>query len=102
MSDEPYIDTDKSISISAHSLSRRSLDENVFAAFSFFSTGVPNGIKGCDKLLSDYVFLSHVYSSDVPSKDGGALGLSDAVGCLLIKKNVSDLTDAGFFFVQTA
>lgn len=79
-----------------------SLDNIEFPMFSFVSKEMPKSVFGCEKLLDDYRFICQIYSSDIPSKDGGILGLSDAIGYLFLKKNITDYSDAGFFFVQTA
>lgn len=52
--------------------------------------------------MDDYYFVCQLYSADIPFKDGGVLGLSDANGYLFLKKEIDDYRDAGFFFVQTA
>ena len=57
---------------------------------------------GYDKIIKDYDFICQLYSADIPSKDGGALGLSDAIGYLFLKKHIDDVDNAGLFFVQSA
>lgn len=97
------------MSVNSHSLSCknvklqvRELDSSAYPAFSFLSNKIPNGMVGYEGLLSEYDFICQLYSADIPSDDGGVLGLSDAVGYLFLKKEVKDYNDAGLFFVQTA
>ncbi|OKP23409.1 hypothetical protein [Serratia fonticola] len=80
----------------------RELDSSDYPAFSFLSNEIPKGMVGYESLLSEYNFICQLYSADIPSEDGGVLGLSDAVGYLFLKKEIEDYNDAGLFFVQTA
>lgn len=57
---------------------------------------------GRKNLLDDYDFVCQLYSSDIPARGGGALYLSDAIGYVFLKKEITDCNDAGFFFVQVA
>ncbi|MEF9676540.1 hypothetical protein ABRQ00_04450 [Pectobacterium aroidearum] len=100
--DEPFLKDCEGDGKKSFCLKSYELQDDAFPAFSFFSNKLPNGLNGCEKLLSEYRFIGQIYSSDIPSKDGGALGLSDAVGYIFINKCISDDNDAGFFFVQTA
>ena len=102
LSDSPYLDESAQEEVNFLSLQPYEINADDYPAFSFFSKALPNGLKGCDKLLDEYYFVCQIYSSDIPSKDGGALGLSDSIGYLFLKKNILDDSDAGFFFVQTA
>lgn len=83
-------------------LEKRLLGSDDYPAFSFLSNQVPNGMVGYEKLMNEYDFICQLYSADIPAKDGGVLGLSDAVGYLFLRKKIDDYHDAGFFFVQTA
>lgn len=83
-------------------LNKKQINNEDYPAFSFLSNEIPNGIVGYDKIVKDYDFICQLYSTDIPSKDGGALGLSDAIGYLFLKKNIDDVDNAGLFFVQTA
>ncbi len=76
--------------------------DNDYPAFSFLSNQIPNGMIGSEKLIKEYDFICQLYSADIPSKDGGILGLSDAIGYLFLKKDIDDYNNAGLFFVQTA
>ncbi|RNM24625.1 DUF1963 domain-containing protein [Dickeya fangzhongdai] len=102
VSENPFLKADNGSQTNRFSLKPRELESDIFPAFSFFSKELPNGVNGCNELLSEYYFICQIYSSDIPSKDGGALGLSDAIGYLFLKKDISEHTDAGFFFIQTA
>ncbi|WP_139829415.1 DUF1963 domain-containing protein [Lonsdalea iberica] len=102
LSDSSFLDESSQEEANYFSLQPHEISDYDYPAFSYFSKELPNGLKGCDKLLDEYYFVCQIYSSDVPSKDGGALGLSDSIGYLFLKKNILDDSDAGFFFVQTA
>lgn len=80
----------------------RSLNDIEYPTFSFISDKIPASIFDCNKLVDEYRFVCQVYSADIPSRDGGALGLSDAIGYLFLRKKIIDYSDAGFFFVQSA
>lgn len=101
LTDNPFFDSLDN-EVKKFYLSCQNLQDNVFPAFSFFSKNLPNGLSGCEKLLNEYNFICQIYSSDIQSKNGGALGLSDAIGYLFINKRISEKNDVGFFFVQTA
>ncbi|WP_049602225.1 MULTISPECIES: DUF1963 domain-containing protein [Yersinia pseudotuberculosis complex] len=83
-------------------LEERKIMDNDYPAFSFLSNQIPNGMIGSEKLIKEYNFICQLYSADIPSKDGGILGLSDAIGYLFLKKDIDDYNNAGLFFVQTA
>ncbi|MFU0444547.1 hypothetical protein ACMZZG_03540 [Pseudocitrobacter faecalis] len=80
----------------------QSLNNIEYPTFSFISNKMPTSVFNCNKLVDEYRFICQIYSADIPSRDGGALGLSDAIGYLFLKKDIIDYSDAGFFFVQTA
>lgn len=101
-SDGPFFDQVEMDEVRGFCLRCQSLESDVFPAFSFFSKTLPNGMKSCESLLDEYNFVCQIYSFDIPSRDGGALGLSDAIGYFFIKKSISSSEDVGFFFVQTA
>ncbi|SHO54705.1 hypothetical protein [Vibrio quintilis] len=78
------------------------IDDDSFPAFSFLSKHLPKGLSGIEGLLNDYYFVGQFYSSDIPIKNGGVLGLSDANGYLFLRKEFEEGEDSGLFFVQTA
>lgn len=78
------------------------LPEDAFPAFSFISDNIPNGLIGFEKLLDEYYFVAQFYSNDIPVKNGEAFYLSDANGYVFIKRDISNSSDAGLFFVQSA
>ncbi len=90
------------LSLKKIDLEERELNTNDYPAFSFLSNEIPNGMVGYEGLLKEYIFICQLYSKDIPSKDGGILGLSDAIGYLFLRKEIKDHNDAGLFFVQTA
>ena len=59
----------------------------------------PNGVKLPLDLLEEYEFVMQLYSSDFPEPFKDIFYLTDAVGCLLLKK---DGSGNGLFFVHTA
>ncbi|ASA55374.1 DUF1963 domain-containing protein [Vibrio gazogenes] len=78
------------------------LDNSSYPAFSFLSKAIPNGLQGVETLLDEYYFVGQFYSADIPLRDGGVLGLSDANGYLFLRKQLQYNGDDGVFFVQTA
>lgn len=83
-------------------LEKRNLKKEDYPVFSFLSDEIPNGLFGYESLMKDYYFACQIYSADIPFKNGGLLGLSDANGYLFLKKEIEDAHDIGFFFVQTS
>ncbi|MGR6544371.1 hypothetical protein [Paenibacillus tundrae] len=80
------------------------LGEHDFPAFSFLTASPPNGLHGITHLLDQYGIVCQIYSGDFPAPYQDILGLTDANGYLLLRKDNS-LTEAplaGIFFVQTA
>lgn len=87
-------------------LERKQIEKGAFPTFSFFSDDVPNGLLGVHGLYEDYDFVCQLYSSDFPAPYKDIFYLTDAIGYLFIRKNVTVKTDEemlpGLFFVQTA
>ncbi|CDH05483.1 hypothetical protein XBO1_1920001 [Xenorhabdus bovienii str. oregonense] len=77
------------------------MDDNDYPMISLFSEKIPNGLDDIGDIENDYHFVCQIYSADFPEPFQDALGLSDAIGYLFIRKKEENEID-GLFFVQTA
>ncbi|MBP0953985.1 DUF1963 domain-containing protein [Pseudomonas sp. 20GA0080] len=81
------------------SLVDKEVSDDEFPVFSMLSDKVPNGTNLPDDIMAEYDFFMQLYSSDFPEPFQDIFYLTDAVGCLLLKK---DGTGDGIFFIHTA
>lgn len=77
----------------------KAVQEDEYPVFSMLTNTPPNGVKLPLDLLEEYEFVMQLYSSDFPEPFKDIFYLTDAVGCLLLKK---DGSGNGLFFVHTA
>ncbi|WFR60634.1 DUF1963 domain-containing protein [Paenibacillus amylolyticus] len=93
-----------SIPLSGVRLIEMELDDQDFPAFSFFSSTLPNGVKGINHLIEEYQLVCQIYSGDFPEPYRDILGLPDANGYLFLRRGPASAYTPfdGIFFVQTA
>ncbi|WP_095093789.1 DUF1963 domain-containing protein [Pseudomonas sp. Irchel 3A5] len=77
----------------------KEVQDDEFPVFSMLTNTPPNGIALPSEVLEEYEFVMQLYSSDFPDPYKDIFYLTDAVGCLLLKR---DGSGTGFFFVHTA
>jgi uncharacterized protein YwqG len=77
----------------------KKVQEDDYPVFSMLTKTPPNGVKLPSDLLKEYEFIMQLYSSDFPDPFKDIFYLTDAVGCLLLKR---DGSGDGLFFVHTA
>lgn len=77
----------------------KEIHEDEYPVCSMLTNSPPNGVKLPADLLEEYEFVMQLYSSDFPDPFKDIFYLTDAVGCLLLKK---DGSGNGLFFVHTA
>ncbi|WP_122456262.1 DUF1963 domain-containing protein [Pseudomonas viridiflava] len=80
-------------------LESKEVPKDEFPVFSMLSDKIPNGINLPSDIMAEYDFFMQLYSSDFPEPFQDIFYLTDAVGCLLLKK---DGTGEGLFFIHTA
>lgn len=89
----------KTIPVKYLTLKEKMVDDDSYPVFSMVSASVPKGVSISSNLLKEYQFVMQIYSSDFPEPYEDIFYLTDAVGCLMLKK---DGSGEGFFFVQSA
>jgi uncharacterized protein YwqG len=77
----------------------KEVQDDEFPVFSMLTNTPPNGIALPSEVLEEYEFVMQLYSSDFPDPYKDIFYLTDAVGCLLLKR---DGSGNGLFFVHTA
>ncbi|AHG43354.1 hypothetical protein N018_25225 [Pseudomonas syringae CC1557] len=77
----------------------REVGNDEYPVFSMLTNTPPNGVALPPELQEEYEFVMQLYSSDFPEPFKDIFYLTDAVGCLLLKK---DGSGSGLFFVHTA
>ncbi|SDI64348.1 protein of unknown function [Pseudomonas flavescens] len=75
------------------------VEAGTYPVFSMLTDTPPHGIALPLALQKEYDFVMQLYSSDFPDPFTDLFYLTDAVGCLLLKK---DGSGDGLFFVHTA
>ncbi|EKT4525022.1 DUF1963 domain-containing protein [Pseudomonas putida] len=77
-----------------------SIGDDELSVCSLLASDAPAGALIPVELSKNYNFLCQIYSSDFPVPYQDALYMTDAVGYLLISKNIGDGKSDGCFFVQ--
>jgi len=79
-----------------------SVREDEISVASLVSSGAPCGAVIPKVLESNFSFFCQIYSSDFPAPFQDALYMTDAVGYLLVNKQMGNDVADGCFFVQVA
>lgn len=98
-SDSEIVSPNESIPKAHTEFKEREIGHDEYPVFSMLTNTPPNGIVLPLGLQKEYEFVMQLYSSDFPEPFKDIFYLTDAVGCLLLKK---DGSGGGLFFVHTA
>lgn len=75
--------------------------DDEFCVASLLADKAPRGVRAAALLEADHVFFCQIYSADFPAPFEDALYLSDAVGCLFLRRDPVSSPVDGLFLVHT-